>query len=204
MIRPLMEKVQKKGYDAVLRKFTFPHVSDAWTGVLELLGLAVMDLPAPPGALIALPGFLPCAWVPPLPLRCVSFPGTSCQGAVEVVKLVLLVLLGLHLQAPIPRDLISLHSPAVESPAPQGIPAVPQPVVPGCGSMNDILPVFPRSDASSPAPGKPGCSSSSSPSTWSSGDLAPRRRLVSHRCSSLVSAPWQSPCCQQDFEIELS
>ncbi|NXR64968.1 UTP4 protein, partial [Rhadina sibilatrix] len=25
VIRPLMEKVQKKGYDAVLRKFTFPH-----------------------------------------------------------------------------------------------------------------------------------------------------------------------------------
>lgn len=27
MIRPLMEKVQRKGYEAVLRKFTFPHVS---------------------------------------------------------------------------------------------------------------------------------------------------------------------------------
>uniref|UniRef100_A0A803V802 UTP4 small subunit processome component n=1 Tax=Ficedula albicollis TaxID=59894 RepID=A0A803V802_FICAL len=52
----------------------------------------------------------------------------------------------------------------------------------------DILPVFPHSDASSPVPGKPGCFSSSSPSTWSSGDLAPLRRLVSHRCSSLVSA----------------
>lgn len=68
----------------------------------------------------------------------------------------------------------------------------------------DILPVFPRSDASSPAPGKPGCSSSSSPSTWSSGDLAPLRRQVSHRRNSLVSAPWQSPCCQQDFGIELA
>lgn len=75
MIRPLMEKVQKKGYEAVLRKFTFPHVSDAWTGALELVGLAALDLPAPPGALIALPGFLPCPWVPPLPC-CVSFPGT--------------------------------------------------------------------------------------------------------------------------------
>lgn len=59
--------------------------------------------------------------------------------------------------------------------------------------IHDILPVFPCSDASSPALGKPGCSSSSSPSTWSSGDLAQLRRLVSHRCSSLVSAPWQSP-----------
>lgn len=27
VIRPLMEKVQRKGYEAVLRKFTFPHVS---------------------------------------------------------------------------------------------------------------------------------------------------------------------------------
>lgn len=43
MIRPLMEKVQKKGYDAVLRKFTFPHVSDTWTGVS--LPLQVLSLP---------------------------------------------------------------------------------------------------------------------------------------------------------------
>lgn len=141
VIRPLMEKIQKKGYDAALRKFTFPHVSDAWIGVLGLVGLAGLDLPAPPGALIALPGFFPCPWVPSLP-RCVPFPGTSggsCQGAVEVVKLVLLVPPGLHLQAPIPRDLISLLSPTVPSPAPQGISTVPQPVVPGCGSVTSCL-----------------------------------------------------------------
>lgn len=59
MIRPLMEKMQKKSYDAVLRKFIFPHVSDAWTGVVGLVGLEGLDLPAPPGAFIALPGFLP-------------------------------------------------------------------------------------------------------------------------------------------------
>lgn len=29
VIRPLMEKVQRKGYEAALRKFTFPHVSAA-------------------------------------------------------------------------------------------------------------------------------------------------------------------------------
>lgn len=86
MIRPLMEKIQKKSYDAALRKFTFPHVSDAWTGVLELVGLAGLDLPAPPGVLIALPGLLPCPYVPPLP-RCVPFPGAPggcCQGAVKL------------------------------------------------------------------------------------------------------------------------
>lgn len=34
MIRPLMEKVQKKGYDTALRKFTLPHVSVALSRVL--------------------------------------------------------------------------------------------------------------------------------------------------------------------------
>lgn len=29
VIRSLMEKVQKKGYESALRKFTFPHVSAA-------------------------------------------------------------------------------------------------------------------------------------------------------------------------------
>lgn len=126
MIRPLMEKVQKKGYDAVLRKFTFPHVSGAGTGGLELLGLAGLDLSAPPGALIALPGFLPCAWLPPLP-RCVSFPGASGGSAKEQCKLsswscwscwVSISRLPSH-----GPDFPAL--PRSESPAPQGIPAVP-------------------------------------------------------------------------------
>lgn len=34
VIRPLMEKVQKKGYDTALRKFTLPHVSVALSRVL--------------------------------------------------------------------------------------------------------------------------------------------------------------------------
>lgn len=86
VIRPLMEKMQKKSYDAVLRKFTFPHVSGACAGVPELVGLAGLDLPALPGALVALPGFLPCPWLPPLPC-CVCFPGTSEGSAKEQCKL---------------------------------------------------------------------------------------------------------------------
>lgn len=37
VIRPLMEKVQRKGYEAVLRKVTFPHVSGVLSGVLRQL-----------------------------------------------------------------------------------------------------------------------------------------------------------------------
>lgn len=44
--------------------------------------------------------------------------------------------------------------------------------------VHDNVPISALSDASSPVPGKPGSSSSSSPSTWSSGDLALLIKLV--------------------------
>ena len=61
VIRPLMEKVQKKGYDAALRKFTLPHVSAALSRVQwQLLGArgelcgSSRALPALLGPLLAL------------------------------------------------------------------------------------------------------------------------------------------------------
>lgn len=98
--------MQKKGYEAALRKFTFPHVSVALSGVSRRARQASragshcgrrLALPAPLGPL-------------PAPLGPLPGPGVSegsCHSAgegVEVGKLVLLVLLGLHLWAPIPRD----------------------------------------------------------------------------------------------------
>lgn len=68
--------------------------------------------------------------------------------------------------------------PTRESLAPQGILVWAQPCLVGCG-FTTVLPISVCSDASSPAPGKLGCSSSSSHSTWSSGDLAPPTRPVS-------------------------
>lgn len=134
MIRPLMEKMQKKGYDAALRKFTFPHVSAALSGVSRLARQAGragsscrrrLALPALLGPLPALLGPLPG-------------PGTSGGSCHRVGRSWQARLagpagspsLGSHPMGP-----ESFRSPALASPAPQGISALAQPFLPGCGFM---------------------------------------------------------------------
>lgn len=144
MIRPLMEKVQKKSYDAVLRKFTFPHVSGAATGVLELVGLAGLHqgrislpfqvLSLPRQGFFPVPGSLLCPVVSPFLVHLEALPRSSASCQAGLAGPAGSPSPGSHPTGP---DFPAL--PCSESPAPQGIPAVPQPVVPGCASLTSCL-----------------------------------------------------------------
>lgn len=48
VIRPLMEKVEAKTYEAALRKVTFPHVSPSWAGPRAVTGSAPWRDPSVP------------------------------------------------------------------------------------------------------------------------------------------------------------
>lgn len=135
---------------------------------------------------------------PPCPTGSPPWPWhVWCGQGIEVGKLVLLVLLGLHLWAPIPRDpVLPLSRPEVSStPGHFGF----GPALSARLRVHDSLPISAYSDASSPVPGKPGCSSSSSPSTWSSGDLAPLTRPVSCKAQLSSTNPMAEPALPVGF-----
>lgn len=154
-----MEKVQRKGYEAVLRKVTFPHVSGVLSGVLRQLPGARGRLCGSSGALR---GPLPGPGARRLPRwgwELVSLSCWSCWGSLS----------GLPSHG---TRAVPLRPPGAFRLAPALSPRLRAP---------DSAPVSARSAASSPAPGKPGSSSSSSPSTWSSGGSAPPMKPVSSR-----------------------
>lgn len=128
VIRPLMEKMQKKGYDAVLRKFTFPHVSAALSRVLCLARQAGRAGSSCGRRLVpSLP-----RWVPSLPLVRLKAPAVErARGGSWQARLAGPA--GSPISGLPSHTTQSFTSPAPVSPAPQGISALAQPFLPGCG-----------------------------------------------------------------------